>query len=319
MLDSITYSFNIIVPIFIIVFLGAILKKINFVNEGFLSVCDKLVFKICLPCLLFQDIATTNISESLNIKLIIFCMIAVTLTAFLPCLFMPLFVRDKAKCGAFVQGNFRSNAAILGVTLAESMFGDGGVSVIAMVLPFVVVLFNVYAVIILTIFAPTDAKLSPRELVLHIVKAVLTNPLIIAIVLALLWQLVPMELPNVANRGLSYLADIAMPISLISLGASIDLSSLKGRIGLAIASSVSKTVIVPALAIGAAILLGFRSVELGVVLIVFGGPAAVSSYIMAKQMKSDHELAGQILLISTMMCIFTLFLGIFILKQTGLI
>ncbi len=319
MLDSISYSFNIIAPIFIIVFLGALLRKMHFVNDSFLSVCDKLVFKICLPCLLFQDIATTDISESLNIKLIIFCMIAVTLTAFLPCLFMPMFVRDKAKCGAFIQGNFRSNAAILGVTLAQSMFGDGGVSVIAMVLPFVVVLFNVYAVIILTIFAPTDSKLSPRELVKHIVKAVVTNPLIIAIVLALLWQLVPIELPNVADRSLSYLADITMPISLISLGASIDLSSLKGRIGLAIASSVSKTLIVPALAIGAAILLGLRNIELGVVLIVFGGPAAVSSYIMAKQMKSDHELAGQILLISTMMCIFTLFLGIFILKETGLI
>lgn len=319
MLDSFSYSFNIIVPIFVIVFFGAILKKINFVNDGFLTVCDKLVFKVCLPCMLFQDIATTNVSESLNIKLIIFCMVAVTLTAFLPCLFMPLIVRDKAKCGAFIQGNFRSNAAILGITLATSMFAEKGAAVIAMVLPFVVVLFNVYAVIILTIFAPSEAKLKPRELILHIGKSIITNPLIIAITLALLWQLVPIKMPSVADKSLSYLADITMPISLISLGASIDLSSLKGRIGLAIASSISKTIIVPALAIGAAILLGFRSVELGVVFIIFGGPAAVSSYIMAKQMKNDYELAGQILLISTMMCTLTLFVGIFILKQTGLI
>ena len=319
MLDSFTYSFNIIAPIFIIVFLGAWLRKKHFVNDEFLSVCDKLVFKICLPCLLFLNIADTNISESLNFKLIIFCIVAVTLTAFIPCLFMPLFIRDKAKCGAFIQGSFRSNAAILGVTLAQSMFADAGVSAIAMVLPFIVVIFNVYAVIILTIFAPVDSKLSPRELIRHIIKAVLTNPLIIAIVFALLWQLVPMKLPSVADISLSYLADIAMPISLISLGASIDLASLKGRIGLAIASSVCKTVFVPALAIGAAIIIGLRNVELGVVFIVFGGPAAVSSYIMAKQMKSDYELAAQILLISTLMCILTLFLGIFILKETGLI
>ena len=188
-----------------------------------------------------------------------------------------------------------------------------------MMLPFVVVLFNVYAIIIFTIFAPSESKLSPRELISRIVKTVITNPLIIAIVLALLWQLVPMKLPNAVDRSLTYLADIAMPISLISLGASFQLSSLKGRIGLAVLSSVGKTVILPLAAVGAAMLLGFRSIDLGIVLIIFGGPAAVSSYIMAKQMKSDHELAGQILLISTLMCIVTLFLGIFILKQTGLI
>ena len=124
MLESFSYSFNIIAPIFIIVFLGAILKRIGFVGESFITVCDKLVFQICLPCLLFQDIATTNISESLNVKLILFCIVAVTLSAFLPCLILPVFLKDRAKCGAFVQGFFRSNSAILGVTLAYSMFGD---------------------------------------------------------------------------------------------------------------------------------------------------------------------------------------------------
>lgn len=319
MFESFIYSFNIVAPIFIIVLLGAILKRAKFFNDGFLAVCDKLVFKICLPCLLFQDIATTNISESLNIHLIVFCVIAVTATVFLPCAIMPLFIKDKAKCGAFVQGTFRSNAAILGVTLVSNMFGKEGEPVIAMVLPFVVVLFNVYAVVILSIFAPSENKLSTRELVIHIFKSVFTNPLIIAVALALLWQLVPAELPTVVDKGLSYLADMAMPISLISLGASFDLSSLKGRLGLAITASSLRTIVIPSVAIAIAALLGFRGVELGVILIVLGGPAAVSSYIMAKQMKSDHHLAGQILLISTMMCVFTIFLGIVILKETGLI
>ena len=319
MLESFTYSFNTIAPIFVIVVIGAILKKTNFVNEGFLSVCDKLVFKICLPCLLFQDIATANIAESLDIGFIIFCMIAVTVTAFVPCFILPILIKDKAKCGAFAQGLFRSNSAILGVTLAANMFGDAGVSVIAMVLPFTITLYNVYAVIILTVFAPSDSKMSPRELTAHILKTVVSNPLISAIVLALLWQLVPIALPNAVDKSLTYLADLAMPISLISLGASFNASALRGRLGLAIGSSVCKTVVLPAVAVAAAVLFGFRGIDLGVVFILFGGPAAVSSYIMAKQMKSDHELAGQILLISTLMSVVTLFLGIFLLKQTGLI
>lgn len=319
MQESFIFSFNIVAPIFLIVLLGAVLNKLKFFNDGFLAACDKLVFKVCLPCLLFQDIVTADISTALNVRLILFCIVAVTIAAFLPCAILPLFIKDKAKCGAFAQGIFRSNAAILGVTLVSNMFGDAGLSVIAMVLPFVVVLFNVYAVTILSIFAPREVKLSARELVVHIVKTVVTNPLIISVALAFLWRLLPIGVPAFVDRGLTYLSDLAMPISLISLGASFNASSLKGRVGLAIAASTCRTVLVPLVAVSVAVLLGFRNESLGVILIVFGGPSAVSSYIMSKEMKSDHHLTAQILLISTLMCVFTLFLGIVILKETGLV
>ena len=303
MLDSFIYSLNIIAPIFIIVALGAILMKLKFLNADFLEVCDRLVFKICLPCLLFVDIATAQTGDILNVKLIVFCVAAVTASFLIPCVLVPLLVKDNAKRGAFIQGVYRSNAAILGMTLAKNMFGDDGTATLAMILPFIVTLFNVFAVVILSVYAPADAKLSPAALAKRIVKTVATNPLIISIVLALVWRL----------TGLS------MPVALISLGANFRLESLHGRVGLAVASSVCKTVIVPALAVFAAMALGFTGTSLGCVFIVFGGPAAVSSYIMAKQMKSDHELASQILLISTLMSLFTMFAGIFILRTAGLI
>ncbi len=319
MLDSFIFSFNSIAPIFVVVVLGAILKKIGFLKDGFLPVCDKFVFNICLPCLLFQDIASTDISESLNVNLILYCVAAITVTTFIPCVVVPLFIKDKAKCGAFVQGVFRANSAILGITLAVNMFGDLGKSVTAMVLPFTVVLFNVYSVIVMTIFAPSDHKMAPKQLLLHILKSIVTNPLIVAIVLALLWQRVPAEIPTAVDKSLSYLADMSMPMALISLGASINMESLRGRIGLAVGASIGKTILVPLLVISVAALLGYRGVELVAVFTIFGTPAAVSSYIMAKQMKSDHELAGQILLVSTLMSLFTMFVWIFALRQFGLI
>lgn len=319
MLDSFIFSFNSIAPIFILVVLGAILKKTGFVSVDFLSVCDRLVFNVCLPCLLFVDIADANITESINGNLILFCIVGVTLAAFIPCFIVPIFVKDVRKCGAFIQGIFRSNSAILGVTLAENMFGASGTTAMATILPFTIVLYNAYAVIILTMFAPSEHKMSARKLVLHIVKGVFTNPMIVAIALALLWQLVPTQLPKTVDKSLSYLSDMSMPLALISLGGSINTESLRGRLGLAFTSSILKTVIVPAAAVSAAVLLGFRNVELIVVFILFSTPAAVSSYIMTKQMKSDHELAAQILLVSTLMSLFTMFVGIFILRNFGLI
>ena len=311
MLDSFIYSLNIIAPIFIIVALGAILMKVKFLNADFLEVCDRLVFKICLPCLLFVDIATAQTGDILNVKLIVFCVAAVTASFLIPCVLVPLLVKDNAKRGAFIQGVYRSNAAILGMTLAKNMFGDDGTATLAMILPFIVTLFNVYA--------PADAKLSPAALAKRIVKTVATNPLIISIVLALVWRLTGLSMPVLMSRSLGYLSDMSMPLALISLGANFRLESLHGRVGLAVASSVCKTVVVPTLAVFAAMAFGFTGTSLGCVFIVFGGPAAVSSYIMAKQMKSDHELASQILLISTLMSLFTMFAGIFILRTAGLI
>ena len=319
MLESFLYSLNIIAPIFIIVLLGVLMKKRGFIDAGFIAICDKLVFKLALPALLFIDIATADAGDTLDVRLIIFCAAMVVLTFILPCLILPIFVKDNAKRGAFIQGVYRSNAAILGITLATSMFGEVGAATISMVLPFVVVLFNVFAVILLSVYAPADVRLKPVELLKRIGKTIITNPLIIAIALALVWKLTGLELPLLVDRSLNYLANMSMPLALISLGANFKVESLHGRVGLAILSSACKTIVVPTLAVFAGIAFGVRGVGLGVIFIIFGGPAAVSSYIMAKEMKSDYELASQILLISTLMSLFTLFAGIFILKQTGLI
>lgn len=318
MLDSILYSINNIMPIFIIVVLGAILGKTNFVNDGFLSVCDKLVFKISLPCMLFVEIVCAE-SVEFNPRLIGYSIIAVILTIILSCILVPFFIKDNGKRGAFIQGIYRSNAAIIGLTLAQNMFPENGTATMSTVMPVVVVLFNGFAVVILSIYAPADVKLTPKQLFVRISKSVATNPLIISIVLALLWKLSGISLPVLANKSLNYLANMSMPLALISLGASFKAESLRGRFGLALISSAMKTILVPAAVVLCAIPLGFRGVELGTIFILFGGPASVSSYIMAKQMKSDHELAGQILLVSTLMSVATLFAGTLILKQTGLI
>ncbi len=318
MLDSIIYSINNIMPMFVIVVFGAILGRIKFLNDGFLAVCDKLVFKITLPCMLFVEIVSAQ-TVGFNPKLIAYCITAVIVCLLLACLIVPLFIKDNAKRGAFIQGAYRSNAAIIGLTLAENLFPETGTATMSMVMPVVVVLFNGFAAVILSIYAPSNVQLKPRALIKSIAMTVITNPLIISIALALLWKLTGLSLPVVAEKSLNYFADMSMPLALISLGASFKLDALKGRFGLAVVSSAAKTVLVPAAAVLCAIPFGFRGVELGTVFILFGGPTAVSSYIMAKQMKSDHELAGQILLISTLMSVLTLFAGTFILKQTGLI
>jgi predicted permease len=218
-----------------------------------------------------------------------------------------------------VQGCCRSNFAILGVPLAENMFGKTGTQMIAIVMPFVILMFNSYSVIILSIFSSDAEQKLNRKSIIGILKNIVTNPLIIGVVIGLPFMIFGWELPVIADKSLTYLNNLCTPLALMSLGANFKPANMKGRVGYAVMAALGKTVILPGIMVTLAALLGFRDAALGVVLIQFGAPTAVSSYIMAKKMKNDGELAAQILLLTTMFCVISIFIGIFILKTLHLI
>ena len=319
MTENFFYSLNAILPIFLLVIVGVILKKAGRVNDSFTNTADWLVFKIGLPIMLFLEVASCDFNKQADFKLIVFCIVSVTASFVVISVLTSLFVKDKSKRGALAQGMYRSNFAILGVPLAVNMFGESGGQTIALVMPFIILMFNAYSVILLSVFASKNENRFSSATIKTVLKNIVTNPLIIGVVFAVPFMIFKIDIPIAVNKTLTYLSNLATPLALISLGANFKRESLRGRIGYAIYASLVKTVILPAIALSAAVLAGLRGPSLGVILICFGSPTAVSSYIMAKKMGNDHELAGQILLISTLMCIITIFAGIFILKSTALI
>ena len=319
MLTNLTYSVNAVMPILILVALGYFLKRFRFLTESFVDTAEKTVFKVALPVMLFMEVAKSSVSVIGDTRLIVFCIIGVTAAFLVMTVLAPVLLRDPTKRGAFIQGMCRSNFAILGVPLAENMFGTTGTQMIAIVMPFVILMFNSYSVIILSVFSSDAEHKLNKKSILGILKNIVTNPLIIGVVLGLPFMFFGWELPVIANKSLTYLNNLCTPLALMSLGANFKPANMKGRMGYAVAASLGKTVLLPGLMVTLAALLGFRDASLGVVLILFGAPTAVSSYIMAKKMKNDGELAAQILLLTTLLCIVTIFIGIFILKTLALI
>lgn len=313
------YSVNTIVPIFLIVVLGWILKNKNVLDSSFFAGADKFVFNIALPTMLFLDLAETGDISSFNFTLVAFCIGSVLAVFVLLCVFVPLFCRDNAKRGAAIQGIYRSNFAILGTSVVINMFGDAATGSLASVLPVTVITFNVLAVIALSVFAPKNKKLSTADLFKTIILNIVKNPLIIALVIGILFLLTGLKLPTILDGSLGYISDSTLPLALMSLGANIEPKHIKESFLPAIISSLCKTVIVPLAVVTVAALIGFRGIDLGVILILFSSPTAVSSYIMAKTMGSDHNLASQILLYTTVLSVITMFIGIFIVKSLGLI
>lgn len=324
MFDNLILSLNTVTPVLILTLLGMLMKKIKLLPDSFYSGADKFVFDIALPALIFVQIVGADMSgggDFMRLPVFTMVMLVCTCTAF--SVITHLTVKDPARVGASVQGMFRSNSSILGVVFITNIYAGtpespAALAGYAITMPFVILMYNVLSVIVLTIFMPTEEgeekkKINIGKILLNTIK----NPLIIAVLLGLPFMFFGIKLPTVINTSVNYLANSATALALISLGAGFSFETLKGNITLATVTSVVKTVIHPILGVAAAYLLGFRGNELLITFIVFGTPSAVSSYIMAKNMKSDYELAGQILLLSTLMCILTIFLGVFLMKTVG--
>ena len=319
MTENLLYCVNTVVPIFILVFLGQLFLRVKLLDSAFFDKAERFVFKVALPCSLFLSVHNAEAADAFDPRLMLFCAAFCLLNALLPCLIVPFFIKDNPRRGAFIQGVYRSNFAILGIPLVKRMFPTTGEAVAASVVPIAIPAFNIIAVILLTVFSPEEKKASVGETAKRALLGVIKNPLIIGVILGMPFMLTGGRLPDIPDTGIKYRADLCTPLALMCLGASIHFDRFKGRIGLAALASFFKIAVAPALALTLAALLGMRGAQLGTVLIMFGGPMAVSGYIMAKNMKSDHELAGQILLLSTLFCILTMFIAIYVLKALSLI
>ncbi len=299
------------------ILLGNILSR-KMLPQSFFDSCDTLVFKIALPVFVFCKLVGSELSDLPDFSMILYCMAAI-LSVFTIISVGAYFFLPREKRGAFIHGSFRANFSIIGFVLADTMLDSAGVVALACATPFVLIISNVLAVTTLTVNAPREKRMTFGKFLLTLLKNIVTTPLIIGVVLAIPFMIFGIKLPQIASSSLSYIANIATPLALLSLGA-INTHGEKYKIlPSALVASFIKLILVPVAYISVAILLGFRGNALAVILILGTSPSAVTSYVMSKNMHSDGELARQIVLFTTVLCSFTIFVFAFILKYFQLI
>lgn len=314
-MDNFIFSVNVTLPIFLIILLGYILRRINFLNEEFVRVINRYVFVIALPVMLFQDIAGSDVREDMNIKFFLFCLFVTILMFGLVWLIARLVLRDKSMVGAFAQAGARGSAAILGVAFVENICGDIGMTpqMIVAAVPF----FNILSVVILVFHANDETKDygKIKSACINIAK----NPIIIGILLGLLASLVHLKLPVIPDRTLHYIAQTATPMALLAVGAGFDTKQAIARLKPAVGATLIKLIGLPAVFLPIAYAMGFESSEMVAILIMLASPTTVSCYIMAKNMKNDDILTSNVIVLTTLLSSVTLTAWIFILKTLGCI
>ncbi|MBE0570290.1 MAG: AEC family transporter [Ignavibacteriaceae bacterium] len=315
MIDNIIFTANVVAPVFLLVALGYFVKKINVINENFVDVTSKFVYSVSLPALVFINIAEIDLSEAIDFSQIIYIYSATLLSFVLIWLFSMPFIKEGKNLSVFVQGAYRSNFAIVGFAIVSKLFGSYALGKAALVLAFILPLYNILAVIILTVPLRKEKKLNLKSTVFEI----LFNPLIIAVIVGLPFSYFKIEIPSFINLTIGFLAELALPLALIGIGGSLNLQNIKKASGLAFTSSAIKIIIVPLLLTLGAYHFGFRELDLGIMFVLFASPTAIVSFIMAEAMGANSKLAGNIVLISTVASVFTIAAGIVILKELALI
>ena len=313
-MDSFFVALNAIMPTFLVLAFGYFLRQANFVTDDYLKKTNSLTFKFFLPLLLFNNIYKTSLLELFDGTMFLFAIGSLLLLYGALCVIVPRVVREPKQRGVIIQAIFRSNYVIFGVSLVTNVFGSEHAAVASVLSAVLVPMYNTLSVVALAVYTSGErVKLGPT--VVKIAK----NPLIIATLLGIAASLFGIRFPTFLETSINDIAKLATPLALIVLGGDFRFKRLKGNIGKAMVAVVFKLVIIPLIFIPLAILAGIRGANLLALALAWETPTAVSSYIMAQEAGADSELAGQLVVLSSVCCIPTVFLMIFILKSFALL
>lgn len=310
-MDSLIFSLNSTIPIFIVIVLGYVLMRVGFFTEGFVKVADKYVFKVALPVLLFQQIATADIHSDFDIRFVVFCMASTTLMFAGVWLGARIFLKDKSMVGAFAQAAARGSAAILGIAFIENIYGSSGMGPLMIVSA--VPLYNIYSVIILTFGAADreNGKGAVKKALIGIAK----NPIIIGIFLGLPFSIIGIPIPTIPLKAITSIAQTATPVALLVVGAGFKGRQAIAKIAPTCAAAFIKLVGLPLVFLPAALALGFRNEALVAIIVMLGSPTTVTCYIMAKNMKNDEVLSSSVVVLATLLSALTLTGWIFLMRS----
>jgi len=324
--EDLIFSINAVLPIVLMVCLGYLLRRLGVLPLSVTGVMNKLVFRVFLPAMLFLNVYNIQSFSQTSFDYIFYVLIFTVCIFFVGIPAVMLITKDNRQRGSILQGFFRSNYALVGIPLATSIFGTEGGIFAAMLSAFIIPLFNILAVVSLSIFGTKNGKKStPLQILLDIVK----NPLIQAIALggvvllvraAFVKHSIEFRLSDVkpVYSVLTSLSAVATPLSLITLGAQFEFSAVPSLKKPILWTVLVRCLLIPVIALSVALALGrFNGAHFATFLAVYVTPVAVSSVPMAQEMGADSALSGQLVVWTTLISGFTIFAATWILKSIG--
>lgn len=304
------YILDTLAPICLLILTGVFLKKGKFASQDFFQQLNRLVYWVGLPALLLEKTARAEISGAEPLRM--FMLLAAT--TFI-CLALGYGIawcfKLSGKAGAIVQGGFRGNLVYIGLPVLLFSLADQTsdraaelATYAVLALAPIVPLYNALSVIVLLADTHKHGDTSLSKTIRHMLWRVVTNPLLLACVLGLLLAGTGITLPLALQRTLSAIGQMALPLSLIAIGAILSPRALHIGWKPVLATSVLKVFIAPAIGyLLGTLVFGLSGAALRSILIFAACPTAVASYVMTDQLGGDAEQAARIVILTTLLAL----------------
>jgi len=305
----------IVLPVFLVIALGYLLRRLQLLDETFLFQTNRLVYVVFLPLLLFYKISQADFTTYFNGPLVIGSSLIIAVGFTLSYFYGWMRGYSPPVHGSFCQGAFRGNLAYIGLSICLNAYGDDGLTRAGILMGFLVPVLNLFAVLA---FLLPARKQTADENSPNWATQLLLNPLIIASFIGLFWSYFNLPLPLILHRGLQITTGLTLPLALIAIGGSFSMARLKGDLRCASLSSAIKLLLLPLLAALLLSVMGVEGTDLAIGILLAGTPAATATYIMAHQLNGDAELAGSIVMLSTLGSAFSYTLCLLLLRSFGL-
>ena len=314
-MENLIFSLNATIPIFLMMLLGMLFRKLGWMDEVFAAKMNKFVFLVPLPVLLFEQLATVDFSEVWDIKFILFCFVVTAISITISTL-ISLLWKDRSIKGEFIQATYRSSAALLGIAFIQNIYGTAGMAPLMIIGS--VPLYNIMAVVVLSVFKPGNNSFD-KALVKKTLKGIATNPIIIGIVVGFVWSALKLPMPLILHKTVSSIGATATPMGLMSMGATFEMKKATSKMKPTLVAVFMKLVGFCAIFLPMAALLGFRNEELIAILVMLGSATTVSCFVMARNMGHEGTLSSGVIMMTTLLSAFTLTMWLDVLRSFGLV
>ena len=314
-MENLIFSLNATIPIFLMMLLGMLFRKLGWMDEVFAAKMNKFVFLVPLPVLLFEQLATVDFSEVWDIKFILFCFVVTAISITISTL-ISLLWKDRSVKGEFIQATYRSSAALLGIAFIQNIYGTAGMTPLMIIGS--VPLYNIMAVVVLSVFKPGNNSFD-KALVKKTLKGIATNPIIIGIVAGFVWSALKLSMPSILHKTVSSIGATATPMGLMSMGATFEMKKATSKMKPTLVAVFMKLVGFCAIFLPMAALLGFRNEELIAILVMLGSATTVSCFVMARNMGHEGTLSSGVIMMTTLLSAFTLTMWLDVLRSFGLV
>lgn len=312
MFQSLTAAFEATGPTFLWVGLGMVIRRLGWISDAWIQRLSLVMFKLGLPTVLFLGATRVDYTNVLQARYLLVGALATVTVVTLAEIYGRLRSFPRGDRGIFVQAAYRSNLGVVGISLCVSAYGEQGLALAALPVALLTIFYNIIAVLVLN--AAYGRSNSP----LAMLGGILRNPLIVGISLGVLVSVLGLDLPPVVRESGALVSAVVLPLSLVCIGASLDLKAFRNASSLTLEAVGWRVAIAPALSVMLAMFFGITGMELGVLFLLLSSPVAVASFVMVIAAGGNGAVAANIVVITTFVSSLTVTLGFAVLQVLGL-